>query len=156
MEEWREDVGKPSAHQIGCAEGITHNPPAPSQRPPSGPTWKSRLFVPLLWGIGYLFFANQPAFSPYWPSCLSRQLFHINCPLCGGTRALAFLSHGEVYLALLLHPLVTLGAFWLLIGTLGLYYSPLYRRWQTLTERLLNPRIIIALLVLNWALVMRN
>ena len=42
--------------------------------------------------------------EPAGPSCLFRQLTHLDCPTCGMTRALALLTAGDWRASLALHP----------------------------------------------------
>jgi Protein of unknown function (DUF2752) len=49
-----------------------------------------------------------PAQSSFYPQCPIYSMFHLECPGCGGTRALAALLHGHVSEALRLNALVTL------------------------------------------------
>lgn len=69
------------------------------------------------------------------PLCMMRRLFHVSCPTCGVTRALALLARGELGASLALHPwaaALALQAFaaWGLAG-LAIARGPRWRpdRW---------------------------
>ena len=49
-----------------------------------------------------------PAQHSFYPRCPIHELFHLQCPGCGATRALAALLHGRVTEAMNLNALVTL------------------------------------------------
>jgi hypothetical protein len=49
-----------------------------------------------------------PAQFGFYPECPIRQYLHLQCPGCGGTRALAALLHGHLVEALHLNALITL------------------------------------------------
>jgi hypothetical protein len=51
--------------------------------------------------------------------CLSRRLFHLPCPTCGMTRALALLAKGEWAAAVGKHPLAPVIALEMLLGWLA-------------------------------------
>jgi len=51
-------------------------------------------------GVGAMVFFFNPATHGFYPVCLFHQLTGLNCPGCGGTRAVYALLHGNVTLAL--------------------------------------------------------
>jgi hypothetical protein len=51
---------------------------------------------------------HPPARSAFYPQCPIYAALHLECPGCGGTRALAALLHGQVIEALHCNALVTL------------------------------------------------
>ena len=68
----------------------------------------------------------------FYPQCPFHEYFHLQCPGCGGTRALAALLHGHLVEALLLNALITLllpfaAAYGILCYNLFLQRKPL--RW---------------------------
>jgi len=73
---------------------------------------------------GGVFFLFDPARGGFFPVCLFHKLTGLNCPGCGGLRALHHLMHGEVatafhynpLLMILLPVLVLLGLRWLARG----------------------------------------
>lgn len=77
----------------------------------------------LLWHLGLFLLGGASLVTLYWgellpiPSvgCLVKRLFHLYCPLCGGTRALDALLHLELVRALTLNPLVVVAAVALLV-----------------------------------------
>lgn len=92
--------------------------------------------------------------------CLFKRLFHIPCPSCGSTRAIAALMQGEVKEAFLLNPIGILLALmlvgiplWILVDVILKkdYYYLFYKK----TDELFGKKYVFlffALLVLaNWA-----
>ena len=66
--------------------------------------------------VGVLYFFD-PAQWRFYPPCLFHRLTGLNCPGCGGLRALHQLAHGHLAHALQLNPLLILSLpflFWLL------------------------------------------
>ena len=61
----------------------------------------------------------NPSGDPAAALCLSRRLFHLPCPGCGLTRALASLAKGEWSAALRLHPLAPVLALEMILGWLA-------------------------------------
>jgi hypothetical protein len=51
-------------------------------------------------GAGVVVFFFNPSTHGFYPVCLFHQLTGLNCPGCGGTRAVYALLHGNVTLAL--------------------------------------------------------
>ena len=69
-----------------------------------------------------------PAQFSFYPRCPTYELFHLQCPGCGATRALAALLHGHVAEAMNLNGLITLLLpFAAAYGTLC-YYRLLQRK----------------------------
>ncbi|OJV43824.1 MAG: hypothetical protein BGO25_11765 [Acidobacteriales bacterium 59-55] len=65
-----------------------------------------------------------PALYSFYPQCPIYQYFHIECPGCGTTRALAALLHGNVLEALRLNAFTTL-----LMPPAAIYAALCYRRF---------------------------
>ena len=55
--------------------------------------------------VGYLVMTHIPVDLFHFP-CIFRQLTHLYCPGCGGTRAIKFLLHGKIIESLFYHPFV--------------------------------------------------
>ena len=53
-----------------------------------------------------VFFVFDPAQGGFFPTCLFHQLTGLNCPGCGGLRALHHLTHGEIAAAFHCNPLL--------------------------------------------------
>jgi hypothetical protein len=49
-----------------------------------------------------------PAWNSFYPQCPVYEIFHLQCPGCGATRALAALLHGQFFEAIRLNALFTL------------------------------------------------
>lgn len=67
--------------------------------------------------IAWIVYAFDPSASHFFPRCMFHQLTGLQCPGCGGTRALHALLHGDLRTALRYNalfvagtPLFTLGA----------------------------------------------
>lgn len=65
-----------------------------------------------------------PALYSFYPQCPIYRYFHIECPGCGTTRALAALLHGNVLEALRLNAFITL-----LMLPAAIYAALCYRRF---------------------------
>jgi len=63
-----------------------------------------------------------------WP-CAARDLFGLPCPSCGGTRALAALSHGNIGEALRFNPFVIIGLALLLLLPRAQRIPPRWKSW---------------------------
>jgi Protein of unknown function (DUF2752) len=61
-----------------------------------------------------------PAQHSFYPRCPIYELFHLKCPGCGGTRALAALLHGNLFEALHWNALTTL--LLPIAAAYGIYY----------------------------------
>ena len=90
----------------------------------AAPIFEDLYFLAALSGLMTLSLAwTFPLWSPAWGAfCPLRELTGIPCPTCFGTRALLAASHGEVWRALRLNPLVGtagLGLFVLVPWTAG-------------------------------------
>jgi len=67
--------------------------------------------------IGSVFYFFDPAQFGFYPACLFHKLTGLNCPGCGGLRALHQLLHGHLAAAFQLNPLLVLAlplALWFL------------------------------------------
>ena len=64
-------------------------------------------------GIGAVVFFFNPAAYPFYPVCQFHRLTGLNCPGCGGTRALYALVHGHFSTALRDNALVVGGMLFL-------------------------------------------
>ena len=58
------------------------------------------LLMIALMGISPVIYLHNPAHSHFYPICLFHQLTGVNCPGCGGFRAVYQLLHGHFLLAL--------------------------------------------------------
>jgi hypothetical protein len=75
---------------------------------------------------GLILFFFDPARSGFYPPCLFHKLTGLQCPGCGGLRALHHLLHGELLTALQFNALLVVGA--LVCAGLGLRQA-WGRRW---------------------------
>jgi Protein of unknown function (DUF2752) len=79
--------------------------------------------LPLLLGVAL--FLDPPGQANFWPPCPIHQLFGIDCPGCGATRALAALLHGHLREALRLNTLFVLLLPFGTAGAIKMYRSAL-------------------------------
>ena len=56
--------------------------------------------------IGAVFFFFDPVRTSFYPSCMFHKLTGLNCPGCGGLRALHHLTHGNLVTAFHCNPLL--------------------------------------------------
>lgn len=111
----------------------------------------------------YLFcWITQFQISRYLMPCIMHTLTGLYCPGCGGTRAVAFLLHGDFLLSLLYHPIVPFAAIlcgWFMISqtierlskhkiAIGMRYRDIYL-WIGLGILILNFVIKNAFLILG-------
>lgn len=82
-----------------------------------------------------------PGGTPLGGACLSRALFHVDCPFCGMTRSFVALAHGDVGAAIDFHPAGPL-LFVAMLGFLGAVIAVAVRRAQPLFER---RRVVVAI-----------
>lgn len=89
-----------------------------------------------------------------WPHCWFHELTGWDCPLCGGTRCLAALSHGDILGALGYNPAICLACF---AGVAWMVFSQCVSRttWNHVCKCLHGHRdqvgqTLAVLLVLNW------
>ena len=91
--------------------------------------WLSKLTraiapVALLFVAASIFVIFPPTQYGFYPQCPIHRYFHILCPGCGTTRAIAALLHGNVAQALQLNALTTL-----LLPVALTYAASCYRRY---------------------------
>jgi len=75
-----------------------------------------------------------PDGSPLSGLCLSRAVFHVDCPMCGMTRSFVAFAHGHLRAALDFHPAGPL-LFIAMLVFLGAVVTVTVRRAQPLFER---------------------
>lgn len=69
----------------------------------------------------YAFFAGRDPYSQtIFPPCIILHLFGVQCPGCGGTRAMYSLLHGDVVGSVAMNPLVIAGYLALAISLIGI------------------------------------
>jgi len=107
------------------------------------------------WPVAFMFlgaamlFVFPPTQDSFYPQCPVHYYFHILCPGCGGTRALAALLHGRFAEALQLNALVTL------LMAIAAVYSGMYS-YRILSRRRMiwpqpSPTAIYAMLAVSLA-----
>ena len=75
------------------------------------------LVLTALLSLGLVFFFFDPVRHSFYPTCVLHKLTGLNCPGCGGLRAMHHLAHGNIVTAFHCHPLfVTLLPLLLLLG----------------------------------------
>lgn len=73
---------------------------------PSQRVWKGVLIAATVGLVVTVFFLFDPVRSSFYPACLFHNLTGLNCPGCGGLRALHHLTHGEILAAFHCNPLL--------------------------------------------------
>jgi hypothetical protein len=63
------------------------------------------LAVAALLLVGVVLFLFDPLRHNFYPACVFHKLTGLNCPGCGGLRALHHLTHGDILTAFHCHPL---------------------------------------------------
>jgi len=63
------------------------------------------LVLTALLSLGVVFFFFDPVRHSFYPACVFHKLTGLNCPGCGGLRALHHLTHGEIVTAFRCNPL---------------------------------------------------
>jgi hypothetical protein len=58
--------------------------------------------------VAVLLLRFPPAQYSFYPQCPIHELFHLQCPGCGATRAIAAILHGHITAAMNLNALITL------------------------------------------------
>ena len=70
--------------------------------------WRAAMPPAIVALVAILLLRFPPAQYNFYPQCPIHELFHLQCPGCGATRAVAALLHGRVTEAMKLNALVTL------------------------------------------------
>jgi Protein of unknown function (DUF2752) len=82
----------------------------PKNSPPPALKWfAGAVLATTLLGAGAVLYFLNPSRYGFYPVCEFHQLTGLNCPGCGGTRAVYQLLHGHVLLAMQDNALVVLG-----------------------------------------------
>jgi hypothetical protein len=106
-------------------------------------------------GIAAVLLRFPPESNTFYPQCPIYVAFHLECPGCGGTRALAALLHGHVGEALRSNALVTL-MLPLAVGYGCLLYWRFLRRQSIPWPHLPSAAIYVGLIVAAVFTVQRN
>ena len=96
-------------------------------------------------GIAATVYCFNPSVHHFYPVCLFHQLTGLNCPGCGGTRALYALLHGDLITALHDNALLVTGLA--LTAARGAWFARNRRRGRP-NGRFFPPRLLLPLLVL--------
>src|SRR5258708_31628566 len=70
--------------------------------------WRAAMPPAIVALAAILLLRFPPAQYNFYPQCPIHELFHLQCPGCGATRAIAALLHGHVTPAMNLNALITL------------------------------------------------
>ena len=72
----------------------------------------------------YAFFAGRdPYAETIFPPCIILHLFGVQCPGCGGTRAMYSLLHGDVVTSIAMNPIVVAGYLAVAISLVGIAFG---------------------------------
>jgi hypothetical protein len=80
----------------------------PAHRSPALRKTTAHLSAACVAAAAWVLYRFPPASSGFYPRCLINETFHVDCPGCGGTRAVAALLHGRLAEALHFNPLVVI------------------------------------------------
>jgi hypothetical protein len=117
-----------------------------SQRSRTAITRAAALILPLI-ATAAILLRFPPSRYNYYPRCPIYTLFHIQCPGCGATRALAALLHGHISEALHLNALFTIAfPFLLLCAAINLrhYLTGKPIRWPNPSKPAIYAALVIA------------
>jgi Protein of unknown function (DUF2752) len=81
-------------------ESTSTSVPPKIKTPPSLAWFAAGVLGATALGAGAVLFFFNPSTHGFYPSCLFHRLTGLNCPGCGGTRAMYALLHGDWRLAL--------------------------------------------------------
>jgi Protein of unknown function (DUF2752) len=125
--------------------------------------WTRRHVVSLSVGSGfvalhagaYAFFAGRDPYSQtIFPPCPLLHYFGIECPGCGGTRAMYSLLHGDILTSIALNPLVVAGYLAVGISLIGMAIGR--RGSERLSRGLYWFAASVAIGATLWSAVIRN
>lgn len=108
-----------------------------------------------LHAAAYGFFAGRNPYSEtIFPPCILLHFTGIQCPGCGGTRAMFSLLHGDVATSLAMNPLVIAGYVAVAISLVGVLLER--RGGQKVSKRLFWIAGSVAIGAALWSTVIRN
>lgn len=125
--------------------------------------WTRRHVISLSAGAGvlalhagaYAFFAGRnPYTQTIFPQCPILHYFGIQCPGCGGTRAMYSLLHGDIVTSITMNPLVVAGYLAVAISLAGVVIGR--RGADRLSRALYWFAAAIAIGATLWSTVIRN
>ncbi|MEO6943024.1 MAG: DUF2752 domain-containing protein [Terrimesophilobacter sp.] len=125
--------------------------------------WTRRHVISLSVGAGavalhagaYAFFAGRnPYTQTIFPQCPILHYFGIQCPGCGGTRAMYSLLHGDIITSITMNPLVVAGYLAVAISLVGVVIGR--RGGDRLSRGLYWFAAAIAIGATLWSAVIRN
>lgn len=103
----------------------------------------------------YTFFAGRdPYGETIFPPCLVLHYLGIQCPGCGGTRAMYSLLHGDVATSIAMNPLVIAGYLALAIALTGIVFGQ--RGGERISRAMYWLAASVAIGATVWSTVIRN
>jgi hypothetical protein len=81
---------------------------SPALRSPALRRTAAHLGAACVAAAAWILYRFPPDSSGFYPRCFFKETFHLDCPGCGGTRAVAALLHGRLAEALHFNPLVVI------------------------------------------------
>ncbi|MGC2618203.1 MAG: DUF2752 domain-containing protein [Acidobacteriaceae bacterium] len=121
---------------------------SPALRSPAVRKTAAHLSAAAFAAAAWILWRFPPASSGFYPRCLINETFHIDCPGCGGTRAVAALLHGRLAEALHFNPLVVI-LLPFILAFFGVAWFRAIRgsefRWPVVPEIYLKATLVAAL-----------
>ncbi|MEO7348962.1 MAG: DUF2752 domain-containing protein [Terrimesophilobacter sp.] len=106
-------------------------------------------------GAAYAFFAGRNPYSEtIFPPCILLHFTGLQCPGCGGTRAMFSLLHGDVATSLAMNPLVIAGYVAVAVSLFGIFLDQ--RGRQQYARALYWVAGSVAIGAALWSTVIRN
>lgn len=119
--------------------------------------WIVFIAVNAIVAFGILFFGKYKAIAdalPWIAPCLLKMIFRIYCPLCGMTRSMGALLHGDIISSFLNNPGVIVGAAVFILCDITALIALISKNNKIF--RLIRPAIIIYLAFLILFFIVRN
>ncbi len=92
-----------------------------------------------------LFFLTKDWFLPLIPPCMTYQLYHIQCPGCGGTRSVLALLRGDIITSIRFNPAPVMLSFLLICLYIELVFKAFFKEVKLLPRKLAFWIVIICI-----------
>lgn len=127
--------------------------------------WTRRHRIALSVGAGvvalhagaYAFFAGRDPYSQtIFPQCPLLHYFGIQCPGCGGTRAMYSLLHGDILTSLQMNPVVVIGYLAVAVALVGVLVGRRGTTGEKVSRAMYWGAAAMAIGAALWSTVIRN
>lgn len=110
-----------------------------------------------LHGGAYAFFAGRdPYTQTIFPQCPILHYFGIQCPGCGGTRAMYSLLHGDILTSIQMNPLVVAGYLAIVVSLLGVVVGRRGDAGEKISRVMYWSAAALTIGAALWSIVIRN